>query len=387
MLTRRQSLMLAAGGLASLAAPAALGRAFETERFFEGPSLNELASAKGIRFGSAAGALGGEGSLAASFHDPRYRALLAAECGALVHENELKWYVVRPDAETYDFERADLIMDFAEDHSMQVRGHTLLWHHPRWFPDWIENHDFGSRPGTEAERMLTEHVRTLAERYRGRIYSWDVVNETISEAGRFRETALSRHLGEEVIDIAFHAAREADPDAQLLYNDYMSWEAGYERQQEGVLRLLERLVARGAPIDGLGVQSHIGSGNYDYSTGFDTAREDEWRGFLDAVTGLGMDLAITEFDVHDKNLPADIETRDREVADLARRYLDLMLSYPQTKDLIVWGMVDHYSWYQNMWVRDDELPKRPTPYDADFRPKPLREAIAAALQAAEPRPA
>ncbi len=381
MLTRRQSLMLAAGGLAAMAAP----RGF-AEDFFEGPSLHELAQEKGMRFGSAVG-VGDPDSLASSFHDARYRELLIRECGVLVHENELKWYVARPDAETFDFRPADMVMDFAAENGMEMRGHTLLWHHTDWFPDWFANHDFGSRPGTEAERMLTEHVRTLVERYRGRIYSWDVVNETIDEAGRFRQTPLSQHLGEEVIDIAFHVAKEADPDAELLYNDYMSWEAGYERQQEGVLRLLERLKERGAPVDGLGVQSHIGSGNYDHSTGFDTAREDGWRQFLDAVTGLDLSLSITEFDVHDKNLPADIETRDREVAELARRYLDLMFSYPQTKDILVWGMADHRSWYQGMWLREDGLPKRPTPYDDEYRPKPLRQAIADAIRAAEPRPA
>jgi endo-1,4-beta-xylanase len=380
MLTRRQTLALGAGGLAAIGAP---GLAIGREDI--GPSLHELAQAKGMRFGSAVG-VGPIGSFQGSFHDPRYRQLLIDECGVLVHENELKWYVARPDAQTFDFARADLIVDFAQEQGMEMRGHTLLWHHTSWFPDWINNHDFGSRPGTEAERMLTEHVRTLVERYRGRIYSWDVVNETIDEAGRFRETALSRHLGEEVIDLAFHIAKEADPDAELLYNDYMSWEAGYERQQEGVLRLLERLKSRGVPIDGLGVQSHIGSGNYDFSTGFDTAREDTWRAFLDDVVSLDLSLSITEFDVHDKNLPADIETRDREVAELARRYLDIMFSYPQTKDILVWGMADHYSWYQEHWVREDGVAKRPTPYDPDFQPKPLRQAIADALIAAAPRP-
>ncbi|MCC5996664.1 MAG: endo-1,4-beta-xylanase [Oceanicaulis sp.] len=380
MLTRRQTLALGAGGLAAMSAPGLV-----MAREDRGPSLHELAQAKGMRFGSALG-VSPPGTVSGAFHDPQYRQLLIDECGVLVHENELKWYVARPDAQTFDFDRADIIMDFAEENGMEMRGHTLLWHHTDWFPDWINNHDFGSRPGTEAERMLTEHVRTMVERYRGRIYSWDVVNETIDEAGRFRQTALSRHLGEEVIDIAFHIAREADPDAELLYNDYMNWEAGYERQQEGVLRLLERLKARGAPIDGLGVQGHIGSGNYDYSTGFDTAREDTWREFLDDVVGLDLSLSVTEFDVHDKNLPADIETRDREVAELGRRYLDLMFSYPQTKDLLVWGLADQYSWYQEHWVREDGVAKRPTPYDENFQPKPLRQAIADALIAAAPRP-
>src|SRR5690606_17662403 len=153
-------------------------------------------------------------------------------------------------------------------------------------------------------------------------------------------TALSRRLGDEaIIDLAFRGARAAAPDAQLVYNDYMSWEAGHETHQAGVLRLLEGMKARGVPVDALGVQSHIGSGNSDDSAGFDTARETNWRRFVDEVTGLGLDIVITEFDVHGKNLPADIPSLDQAVADLARRYLDLMLSYPQTKDVLAWGMV------------------------------------------------
>lgn len=377
--TRREALVLAAGGLAACSAggvpPAGDG----------GPSLHALAQAKGMRFGTAVG-VGAPGSLTGAFHDPRYLQLVAEQCGILVHENELKWYVLRPDAETYDFQRADLLMDFAERQGMAVRGHTLLWNRAEFSPAWVNNYDFGSRPASEAERLVVEHIRAVVERYRGRIGSWDVINETIDpQTGALRETSLTRHLGENIVDIAYHAAREADPDGQLVYNDYMSWEAGHETHQEGVLRLLEGMVERGVPIDALGVQSHIGSGNFDTSTGFDTARDDHWRGFLDQVTGLDLDLAITEFDVHDKNLPYDIADRDRAVAELGRRYLDLMFSYPQVRDVLVWGLADSHTWYQNVWPRADGEPKRPTPYDADFQPKPLRAAIAAAFEAAPAR--
>ena len=139
------------------------------------------------------------------------------------------------------------------------------------------------------------------------------------------------------------------------------------------------------PIDALGVQSHIGSGNSDDSVGFDTAREANWRRFMDEVTGMGLDIVISEFDVHDKNLPADIPSRDQAVAELARRYLDLMFSYPQTKDVLAWGMVDSYSWLQGNWPRADGIAKRPTPYDANYQPKPLRQAIADAFMAAPVR--
>ena len=382
MLSRRQALALTTGGVLAACGTAPAGRADPPA----GPSLHALAAAKGLRFGSAVGA-GRPGTITASLDDPRYRDVLARECGVLVHENELKWYVLRPDAATYDYARADRIMDFAAEHGMGVRGHTLVWHHPRWFPAWIESHDYGARPAAEAERLVVEHINAIVARYGDRIDSWDVVNETVDPAtGRLRRTALSRHLGDEaIIDLAFHTARAAAPDAQLVYNDYMSWEAGHETHQAGVLRLLEGMKARGVPLDALGVQSHIGSGNSDDSVGFDTAQEANWRRFMDEVTGMGLDIVISEFDVHDRNLPADIPSRDRAVADLARRYLDLMLSYPQTKDVLAWGMADSHSWLQGNWPRADGVAKRPTPYDADFRAKPLRDAIADAFIAAPPR--
>jgi endo-1,4-beta-xylanase len=98
-----------------------------------GPSLASLAKAKGVRFGSAVGA-GKAGSLTGSLEDPGYRQVLIDECGVLVPENELKWYALRPDAKTFAFERADRIAAFAKAHDIALRGHTLLWHHPKWFP-------------------------------------------------------------------------------------------------------------------------------------------------------------------------------------------------------------------------------------------------------------
>ncbi|OYX81836.1 MAG: glycosyl hydrolase [Brevundimonas sp. 32-68-21] len=373
MQTRR---VVVAGGTAALTLNGA-ARA-------QGVSLKAIAGSRGVMFGAVAG-MGAWGGLGASLRDPDYRALLVAECGAIVPENEMKWQAVRPDADSFDFERMDVIAGFATGHEMALRGHTLLWHHPQWFPRWLTDYDFGSRPAAEGERILTEHIRRVTARY-PQIVSFDVVNETVDpDTGALRETSLSRAMGQEALDVAFHAARESAPRAQLVYNDYMSWEAGHETHRAGVLRLLEGFRKRGAPVDALGVQSHIGSGNTDDSVGFDTARERDWRVFLDEVVGMGFDLAITEFDVHDKNLPVGLGVRDLAVADLAERYLDLMLSYQQTRTVMLWGMVDRYSWLQGLWPRADGAAKRSTPYDDAFRPKPLRAAIARSFARAAPR--
>jgi endo-1,4-beta-xylanase len=362
----------ALGGLAALSLPLpASARASN--------SLGALAAAKGIRFGSTVGHR--------NFFDPAYRALNARECALIVPETEMKWGVTRPDARRFDFRAADRIVDWATANGLGVRGHTLLWHSERWMPDWVKQHDFGANPRAEAERLLTDHVRTVAGRYAAHVDSFDVVNEAIdSDTGLLRETALSKPIGAEaLIDLTFRTAREAAPKAQLVYNDYMGWRTDEAVHRTAVLKLLEALKKRGTPLDALGIQSHLGSKYSDSPTGLGALDERAWRSFLDDVTGMGLDLLVTELDVHDNPLPSAIAPRDAEVAAHTRAYLDLMLSYPQTRTVMAWGLSDRYSWLNGFRLRPDSLPKRPLPFDAAFRPKPMRDAIASAFAAAPKR--
>ena len=357
-------------------------------------TLNALAREKGLLFGSCLGtgpsgaspSVAFEGARSKSFDDAAVRALTIEQCGMMVPENELKWYVLRPSPAAFDFRRADILMTFAAEHGLAVRGHTLLWNASKWFPSWVAAHDFGAQPHREAERLLREHIATVCRRYGTRIFAWDVVNETIDpDTGQMRDTVFTKYLGPEVIDIAFHAACEAAPHAQLVYNDYMSWGPGNARHRDGVLSLLERLKKNSVPVDALGVQSHIGPGASPAGASFGPDDQREWRRFLDHATGMGLDIVITEFDVGDQTMPADIATRDHEVAALARDYFDLMLNYKQLRTVMAWGLVDRYSWLEDRWTRADGLPKRPCPYDDTYRPKPLREAIADAFRAAPAR--
>ncbi|GGE81450.1 endo-1,4-beta-xylanase [Sphingomonas prati] len=348
--------------------------------------LNTLATARGLRVGSCF-AWGAPGADRGSFANPSYAALLKRDCGILVGENEMKWQAIRPSATQFDFTRFDAMMDWATANNLPVRGHNLLWHQPKWMPAWEENHDFGSSPSREAERLLVEHVNTVCRRYGARIPSYDVVNEAVTPAdGTLYQTALSRALGgpEATLDLAFHTARAAAPGAQLVYNDYMSWEPGNANHRAGVLRLLEGFKRRGVPVDALGVQSHLVTQGMDARTGI-AAIEGEWRRFLDAVTAMGYKLVITELDVRDNNLPADIAPRDTAVADFTRGYLDVMFAYPALRDVLLWGMSDRYSWIEGFEPRKDGAKRRPCPYDADFAPKPMRAAISAAITAAPVR--
>ncbi|HVJ00851.1 MAG TPA: endo-1,4-beta-xylanase, partial [Sphingomonas sp.] len=183
---------------------------------------------------------------------------------------------------------------------------------------------------------------------------------------------------------AFHTARAGAPKAELVYNDYMSWEPGNETHRAGVLKLLEGFRKRNVPVDALGVQSHIGL--YGGSVAEAVKRQEKpWRDFVDEVTGMGYKLVITEMDVNDKGLQRDFAARNRAVADYAGAYLDVMFAYPQLRDVLVWGMADKYNWLQGFSKRPDGAPLRPSPYDAEFRAKPLHAAIARSFTAAPAR--
>jgi endo-1,4-beta-xylanase len=351
--------------------------------------LNAQAAARNLSFGSCF-AWSAANADAGSFANPAYAALLERDCGVLVPENELKWQFTRPAADRFDFTRFDAMVAYARDKRMDLRGHTLLWHYDRWFPQWLNSYDFGARPAAEAERLLTTHIRTVADRYGTAIRSYDVVNEAVDPAtSELRQTSLSRAMGsaEAVLDLAFRTARVAAPHAELVYNDYMSWEVGNEKHRAGVLRLLEGFKRRGTPVDALGIQSHIGIFEPTSSIAqLVTQLTPEWRRFLDQVTAMGYRLVITEFDVRDRGLPAEITSRDQAVADFARAYLDLTLSYPQLSDVLAWGMSDKFSWLRGFEPRPDGQVTRGCPYDMELRPKPLYDAIAQAFAAAPSRP-
>lgn len=395
-MTRRsftRTLALAgAGGLAGCAASNGAGLAGGASPALPeappGPTLDALARAKGLRFGNAMGVEPSGARKASRFADAAYRALTARECSVLVAENETKWQHLRPDPrQPYNFGPADMMFSWAKQQGMALRGHTLLWVEPKWLPAWVNSFDFDAQPRAAAEKLLSEHIGTTCRHFGNSIESWDVINEAVApENGQLRESVFTKHIGAvEHIARCFELAREHAPNAQLVYNDYMSWGEGNAKHRAGVLKLLQALKARGAPVQALGLQAHIGVWRAPAAPA-SAAVVAEWRRFLDEVMGMGLDLLITEFDVNDQALPSDIAERDAGVAAAARDWLDVTLASPRLHRFLCWGLADHYSWLQDFSPRADGRPKRVLPYDDQLRAKPLREAIAASLRAMPARP-
>ena len=335
--------------------------------------LNTRAAAKGLAFGSAISAR--------QLQQPDLVAALRADCGLLVAEYEQKWRIIEPERGRRSFVGPDFIARFARESGMALRGHTLLWHESE--PGWAESLD--ARALADA---ADRHVIATATHFRGRIATWDVLNEAIHLAdGRpdwLRRTRLLRLLGPDYIPRAFTLARAADPAARLAYNDYGCEHATLygRRKRLGVLALLRALKQSGVPVQVLGVQGHLSA-----HLAFEAA---EWRDFLGEVASLGLTIEITEFDVNDRALPAATGPRDEAVAQLTRRFLQATLAEPAVRSVTCWGLSDRHSWIRRGVLADhrrrDNAEARPLPYDAQMQRKPMWHAIAAAFDAAPARP-
>lgn len=215
---------------------------------------------------------------------PGYEQAVASTFGGVTPENELKMAFTQPSPGVFDFARADRLVDFARGRRMPVRGHTLVY--DQQLPQWVTQ---PLVPWTRERllEVLRTHITTLVARYRGRVDTWDVVNEVLTPDGKLKPSIWQRVIGDDYIDLAFRFARAADPNAHLVIND-----VGVERpglHQDGLARLVRDLRARGVPVDGVGFQAHIDQ------AGVPTASElDET---LSRFARLGVTTEITEADV------------------------------------------------------------------------------------------
>ena len=344
----------------------------------EAIALRKLAAEKGLIYGTtiAAGQITG---------DRPFLDLVRQEAGLVVAENEMKWQVMnRGSPGDDDFAPADTIANFAAANGLVLRGHNLLWYHrtPSWYFDLTDRR--------EQERAVIGHIEQLAGRYRGRIHSWDVVNEPIEpKDGRpdgLRTKVFLETLGPEYLDLAYHTARDTDPDARLVVNEYdVELDAPeQEARRVALLRLLERMRRSGTPVDAVGIQAHLtAAGGPPFSAPL-------LRRFLADIANLGLTVQITELDVTDEHAPAQVAVRDGLVADTYRRFLDAALDEPAVKMVVTWGLSDRHSWivrretYQAKW-RTDDAASRPLPFDADLEAKPAFDAIAGAFAQAPQR--
>lgn len=328
--------------------------------------LRELAKKKKLLFGAAA-------AWPALRDDAEYASHFARECGILVQENVLKMQVVHPEPEKYYFEPGDFMAAFAQKHGMKLRGHTLVWHQQMapWFKSVVTKENAG--------RIFDGHIRTVAGHYKGKMHSWDVVNEAIQvkdglEHG-LRKTPWLEMLGPEYIDRAFRLAHEADPKAMLVYNDYgLDYDdPAEEAKRVAVLALLRRMKEKKVPVHGFGTQAHLNARNLS------RIKAEPLKRFFGAVAGLGLKILITELDVIDADLPDDIEQRDKGVAEVYEAYLSAALQEKAVVAVLTWGLTDKYTWLARRHKRPSGAAVRVLPLDALYARKPAWHAMARAI--------
>jgi endo-1,4-beta-xylanase len=370
----RRELLLTSGALAAttMAATYASDAAPPLVPNVGSDGLRKRAEKKGLLVGS-------EVEMPDLARDAKLEAVLREDANIIVPGISLKWQHIQPtQTGPLQFQEPEAIYAFAKANDMKMRGHCLTWwqEEPKWAQALIPT----LTPG-QAGDMLQRYIHDVVSHWRGRVVQWDVVNEPISAQDKLLETLWSGKLGEQYIDLAYQAAREADPDAMLVLNhDYIAQEDWWQRaQRAATVRLLERLNKRNVPIDCFGIEGHL-----LLDKGFS---ETNWRAFCETVTGLGHNIMITEFDVNDQSVAGDIPTRDAAVCAMAKPFLDVTLSFPQTKGLLTWGETDRYSWMLKdpSHKRADGLPPRGMPRDDQYARKPLWNVIANAIDHAPAR--
>jgi len=318
--------------------------------------------------------------------------LILDQFNSVVAENCMKSENIQPEEGKFDFEMADKFIDFAEKNHMYTVGHVLIWHSQA--PAWFFVDEQGNNVSREVllDRMKI-HIATLVTRYKGRVNAWDVVNEAIEDDGSWRNSKFYQIIGKDYIKYAFQFAHEADPEAELLYNDYSMAHKG---RRDAVVAMVKELQADSIRIDGIGMQAHCL---------MDFPPVDEFEKSIEAFAATGLDIHITEMDLSILPSPWNFTGADvaanfnydeymnpyaESLPDSARiahqqRYLDFFNLFLKHKDQIkrvtMWGLSDADSW-KNDWPIKGRT-DFPLLFDRNYQPKEIVSDIIEAAKTAK----
>jgi endo-1,4-beta-xylanase len=301
-------------------------------------------------------------------------ALVPQQFNAVTPENIMKAEEIHPEWGRYNFDLADKLVAYAKKHNMQVNAHTLIWHSQ--LPQYVRR----MKDADSVRRFFVDHINTIASRYDGKVYSWDVVNEALEEDGTMRKSIFLEKLGEAFVVEAFRLAQKAAPNTKLYYNDYNIEEP---KKRAGAIRLIKKIQAAGVRIDGVGIQGHWRSYQVPFADIEQSIKE---------FSALGIEVAFTELDLTTLQRPrgitgADVNQRaefnekynpyvtalpDSVQAQLSEQYEKLFNLFLKYRDNIsrvtFWGVHDGQSWL-NGWP----IPGRtdyPLLFDRQYKPKP-----------------
>lgn len=311
--------------------------------------------------------------------DPMVSSLIAKEFNSITPENCMKSMFLQPEKDKFDFKMADKYVAFGEKNKMFIHGHTLIWHSQ--LPKWMSQ----IKDSLTMATAMNNHITTVVGNYKGRIHSWDVVNEALNEDGTLRKSVFLNTYGKEYLTNAFKLAAKADPKTDLYYNDYNLCNA---KKREGAIELVKNLQKNGAKIDGVGEQGHWN---------LNSPSLDEIEQTILDFSALGVKVAITELDIsvlpspwdvvgadvnqkseanekmnpYPKGLPEDIKIQ------LAARYEAIFKLFIKHQDKIsrvtLWGVNDGQSWLNDWPIKGRT--NYPLLFDREFNPKEAYNSV------------
>ncbi len=295
----------------------------------------------------------------------RFREVAGSVFSSITAGYEMKMRHVARSPDVYSWHNVDALVEFAEANRMQVHGHTLVWHEST--PEWLERFDGSDE---EFEAAVREYIFTMVGRYKGRVASWDVVNEALDSSGGLRDTVFRRRMGDDYVARLFRYAREADPEVLLFYNDYGT--PRNPRKRDAMLAMVDDFQRRGIPIDGVGLQLHV---TYSFPG------IGQIKAVMEELVSRGLLVHVSELDVRVNPDGDQTElTRSRSV-DQYLRFKEIVTAFlalpPENRYAItVWGLRDGDSWLIARWGN----PEWPLLFGDDLEPKPAYLGFLEALE-------
>ena len=294
--------------------------------------------------------------------DPRYRETMKL-FDALTAENDMKMYYQRPSRAVFDFAVGDAMVAFAAANNQQMHGHTLIWCDPSSTPGWVRN---GSWTRAQLLDVMTEHITAVMSRYRGRVATWDVVNEALTDTGGLRTCVWRDVIGSDWIEQAFRIADRVDPAARLFYNEVRADVPN--PKYEAMLSMARDFKARGVPLDGVGMQYHL-SENHPTQAQLEEG--------IRRLGELGLEVHISELDVPIWYLgPPTIPERLALQPEIYRRVASACQAQPACFRITTWGFTDRLTYRC--------CNAKPLPFDEEYRPKPAWAVLQEVLRPGGP---
>lgn len=315
-------------------------------------------------------------------NDQKSQTIVSSEFNSITPENSLKWMFLQPEPNRFNFEVADKYVELGLKNNMYIVGHALVWHSQ--LADFMQIVDAAD----EMQQYVTNHVNTVVSRYRGKIDAWDVVNEAFDEDGSLRKSVFYNNMGEDYIEAVFKLAQKADPQADLIYNDYNVYKP---KKRAGILKMVKKFKSNGVKIDGVGVQAHwdlkspslyqieqiildVHAAGVPVSfTELDiSVLPNPWK-----MVGAEVTQNFSQFEGDPKMSPYPNKLPTKVQKQLAKRYHDIFKLFVKHSDKITrvtfWGVMDKHSWLNDWPIKGRT--NYPLLFDRNYNPKPAYKSV------------